>query len=96
MKEFVNFRYDRSSFQRDSYKKMSEDLQQKLADSHQTSRTAGGDGAERTSRVRALERELNKVLDENNVSRRFCIDFSLRFVDFHLSSFSNFTRITNK
>lgn len=90
------FSNDRSSFQRDSYKKMSEDLQQKLADGHQTARAAGGDGAERTSRVRALERELNKLLDENNVSRRFCIDFSLRFVDFRLSFFSNFILITNK
>jgi hypothetical protein len=55
-----------SCFQKDALKKLSEDLSRRITEIRGTNQIRDDDG-ERTSRVRAMEKELNSVLDENNV-----------------------------
>ncbi|CAF0890699.1 unnamed protein product, partial [Adineta ricciae] len=51
--------------EKDALKKLSEDLSKRISELRDTNRIREDDG-ERTSRVRAMEKELNNVLDENN------------------------------
>ncbi|CAF4409441.1 unnamed protein product, partial [Adineta steineri] len=50
--------------QNDALNKLSEDLRKRVSELRDTNRIREDDG-ERTSRVRAMEKELNSVLDEN-------------------------------
>ena len=51
-------------------------MNKRIADLRTTGRGKEDDG-DRTSRVRTLERELNNVLDENNVSERIGFIFTI-------------------
>lgn len=91
-KNRLDFQSNRSFallLQRESLKKLSDDLTRRIAELRDNTARAPTDGTERTSRVRALERELNKVLDENNV--RLLLLQSI-FIAIDLSFFSAIVR----
>ncbi len=69
-KKKSNFLFFIFLLKKDSLRKLTEDLNKRISELRDTTRIRDDDG-DRTSRVREMEKELNSVLDENNVCRFF-------------------------